>query len=311
MKYSKAACLFSIVTFVLSSLSTPPVTADENTPGVKRVRFYIAPAEGGDAKLYFVPGDYYTAGSPTFSADGQKLAFDGRKSQDGEQFQEGKILVADADGSNLEAIGLGVMPSWSPGRSRIAFSQPSPYGVAMMHADDSHRKMIETSGWGAQWSPDGRYIAYNIRKGREANLRIYDLIEETKTDLFPEGESPYTSLFWNMTWSPDSNWLCFKGLKSSDNTYDVATVNVAGKQAGYKVHYNNKQAPYADFAWHPQGDKIVFAAGAKPRQLLQFNPAEDKQPEPLKIKVNGTIIGDVCFTPDGQHLLFNVSGTEE
>lgn len=303
LKYIRVACL------ILSCSFVSQVEADE-IPKVKRIRFYVATPEGKNAKLYFVPGEYHTAGSPTFSAEGQKLAFDGRKSQNGEQFSQGKILVANADGSDLIAIGSGVMPSWSPRGNRIAFSSLSPRGVAIMHADGSNQLMIDDQGWGAQWSPDGKKVAYVVRNGRTANFRIYDLIEETKTDIFPEGESPYTSLYWNSTWSPDSNWLCFKGRKASDNTYDIATINVAGMKEGYKVHYNNKVAPYADFAWHPQGDMIVFGAASKPRTLFKFNPAEDKEPEPLTIAVDGYINGDVTFTSDGQYLLFNVMGEE-
>ena len=227
------------------------------------------------------------------------------------QLAGGGEVVVNADGTNLEAVGSGVMPSWSPQGNRIAFSHLSPSGVAIMHADGTHLEMIEEGGWGAQWSPDGKKIAYTVRSGNRANIRVYDLIEGTKTNLLSEGESPYSTIYWNMAWSPDSNWVCFKGRNVDQGTYEIATLNVAGKQQGYKVHYSNKTAPYADIAWHPSGEKIVFAAGSQPRQLMQFNPAEDKPPAPIDIKVNGTIIGDVCFTPDGQSLLFNVSGTEE
>lgn len=298
------------ILFLCCAVSAP-LSADEKAEGVKRVRFYTAPSEGGEAKLFLVPGEYYTAGSPAFSADGQKLAFDGRKSQEGENFSDGKIMVVNADGTNLEAVSSGVMPSWSPGENRMAFSQISPYGVALIHADGTKNEMIEAGGWGAQWSPDGKKVAYTVRSGNNANIRVYDLVEGTKTDLFPAGESPYSTIYWNMTWSPDSSWVCFKGRNVDQDTYDIATLNAAGKQQGYKVHYSNKTAPYADIAWHPSGENIVFAAGAQPRQLMQFNPAEDKPPAPIEIKVNGTIIGDVCFTPDGQSLLFNVSGTGE
>jgi len=304
LNYIRVACL------ILSCSLASQVEADENTK-VKRVLFYVATPEGENATLYFVPGEYHTAGSPTFSAEGQKLAFDGRKSQNGERFSDGKILVAASDGSDLKDIGSGVMPSWSPGGNRIAFSQISPRGVAIMNSDGSHRQMIDDQGWGAQWSPDGKKIAYSVHEPGGANIRIYDLIEETKTNLFPEGECPYSQLYWNMTWSPDSNWLCFKGRKKSDRSYDIATINAAGQKEGFKVHYNNKQAPYADFAWHPQGDAIVFAAEFNPRKLFKFNPAEDKAPEPLNINVKGTILGDVCYTPDGRYLLFNVSGEED
>jgi len=281
------------------------VFADEK-PAVKRTRFYIATPEGEDPKVFYFSQDYYNTGSPTFSPDGQKLAFDGWKSQEGESFSNVHIMVVNSDGTDFKVLGPGAMPSWSPGGNRIAFSQPSPSGVVIMNADGSNHKMIEPGGWGAQWSPDGRKIAYTVRNGRNANFRIYDLIEETKTDVFPEGECPYSTIYWNATWSPDSNWLCFLGRKAEDKTFEVATVNVAGMKEGFKVHYKSKTSTYQDMAWHPQGDMIVFGSDTKSRKLLQFNPADDKAPEPLKITVDGNINGDLTFTPDGQHLLFNV-----
>ncbi len=292
------------------SISGSRVTADENVK-VDRTRFYMASPDGENARLYFVPADYYSVGSPTFSSDGQKLAFDGWKSQNGEGFSDVQILVANADGSDLKVIGPGAMPSWSPGGKRIVFSQPNPSGVVIMNADGSLHQMIEAGGWGAQWSPDGRKIAYSIRDAGNANIQIYDLIEETKRKVFPPGESPYASFYWNMKWSPDSNWLCFKGLKAADRSYDVATVNAAGMQEGYQVHYNHKTIPpFADFAWHPQGNAIIFGIPSKPPTLLKFDPAEDKTPEPLTTLVKGKVNGGVCFTPDGQHLLFTVRAEE-
>ena len=303
--------IFTLLVALLSVVpGTMPVTAEESDTESIRDRFYQAPAEGGDAALFLVPGDYDTAGSPSFSADGQKLLFDGWKSRAGETSIQAKIIVVNADGSNLKVLGPGRMPNWSPGGNRIAFSQHAPYGVAVMHADGSHRTLIDAGGWGAQWSPDGRKLAYSFPVKGRGNIRIYDLIEGTKTDLFPAGESPYTSVYWNMAWSPDSQWLCFKGCRAEDRTFDVATINIAGKEAGYKVHYHHEQAPYADFAWHPVGEVIVFCPQTKPRQLLQFNPADANAPEPVDINFEGYLNGDVSFTPDGGQLLFNLKHTK-
>jgi len=306
MTLASLSCLACIVLCYPESVS---LMADEK-PKVKRTRFYIASPEGKKPTLHYFAEDYYNTGSPTFSADGQKMAHDCWKSQNGETVANVQIMVASADGSDAKIIGPGAMPSFSPGGKRIAFSQQSPSGVAVMNVDGSDRKLIESGAWGAQWSPDGKKIAYRAYTSGKANLRVYDIIEDTKSDIFPAGESPYSSIYWNMTWSPNSNWLCFLGRRTADNMFEVATVNVEGMQAGFKVHYKSKVSPYQDMAWHPSGDMIVFGSDTKPRQLLKFNPAEDKAPEPLDIKVDGNINGDVSFTPDGQQLLFNARDTK-
>ncbi|QDV21138.1 translocation protein TolB [Gimesia panareensis] len=299
----KSISLATICCLFFLTLPLPQTSAAEKE--ANRTRFYIATPEGKNPKPFFFSEDYYNTGSPTFSPDGQKLAFDGWKSQEGENFSDAHIMVVNADGTDFKVLGPGAMPSWSPEGDRIAFTQSAPAGVAIMDADGSNREMIEPGGWGAQWSPDGKKIAYRFYTSRRPNIRVYDLIEDTKTDLFPEGESPYSNLYWNMAWSPDSNWLCFNGRKISGRVNDVATINVGGMKQGYKVHYTDKNAPYSDFAWSPQGDMIVFCPKKTPRQLYKFNPADNKAPKPINIKLDGYINGDVCFTPDGQQLLFN------
>lgn len=304
MKTTLSPVLSCLICLGFSGYELAQSRADEK-PQVNRTRFYTATPDGKNPQVFYFAEDYFNTGSPVFSPDGQKLAFDGWKSQEGESFSNVNIMVVNADGSDFKVLGPGAMPSWSPGGNRIAFSQPSPYGVAIMNADGSNRKMIEEGGWGAQWSPDGTRIAYTANRNGRGNIRVFNLIEDTKTDLFTPGECPYSRFYWNMTWSPDSNWICVLGRRSDNNTYDVLTVNTAGSQEGFKVHYNSKKSTYQDMAWHPRGDMIVFGSDTSPRQLLHFNPAEDKPPTPLDIKVDANINGDVTFTPDGQHLLFN------
>ncbi len=281
-------------------------TARDKPKPIKRVAFFQSDLKGNNVRLFLTPGDFHGAGSPTFSSDGKKFAFDGKKPQEGQHFSDTKIMVADADGSNWKTIGSGAMPSWSPGGHRIACSSISPRGVATMNADGSQRKLIDSQGWGAQWSPDGQKIAYSVYSSNGANIRIYDLIEHTKRDVYTKEKSPFSYIYWNMAWSNDSNWLCFKGRNASSSLFEVATVNIAGPQDGFKVHYKNKTAPYADFAWRPLKNRIVFGAGPKPLKLFHFNPNRDDAPKPLKIKTEAIVLGDVCYTADGKNMVFNV-----
>ncbi|MBC8112904.1 MAG: PD40 domain-containing protein, partial [Candidatus Saccharimonas sp.] len=202
-------------------------------------------------------------------------------------------------------VASGMMPNWSKDGTKLACSRSSPvYGVWLLDLEgDNHKHIGE--GWGAQVSPDGTKIAFT----QGAGLKVYD-IETDKTQSILEGEAnPYQQIFWNSAWSPDSKRLCFKGSKA-DGTLEVATVTMTGDKPGLKVHHSGKVALNADFAWHPQGDRIVFAMYCTERthvQMYEFDPDKNAPPTLLKGQDETRNNTDMCWTPDGKRLII-VSG---
>ena len=138
---------------------------------LKRVVFrgtalFTMKADGTDVHQ-LPPHPVFTAnGSPNWSRDGTRLAWDAWRSVLGEDYHAAHILVGRADGSGAKDLGRGNMPSWSPDGKQIAFScfgdeNGQGNGVWIMNADGSERRSIAPGGWMARWSPTKNEIVYS------------------------------------------------------------------------------------------------------------------------------------------------------
>ncbi|NOX56377.1 MAG: hypothetical protein GXP27_18415, partial [Planctomycetes bacterium] len=112
-----------------------PPSAGSNLPTGMEHPLYIMNRDGTDLRPLVSIPEYTAHGSPAFTPDGKRIAFDAWRSGRGETYVNAHIFVADANGGNVRDLGPGAMPSWSPGGNRIVFSCYQPRGVWIMHAD--------------------------------------------------------------------------------------------------------------------------------------------------------------------------------
>jgi len=258
-------------------------------------QFFVMNEDGTGWRPLFQLEEYYACGSPAVSPDGKLIAFDGWKVNP-RTYPE--MFVMNIDGTNLRRLHKGMMPNWSKDGTMLAYSGS---GTRIINTDGREHKVIARAGWGAQWSPDGKMIAFT-----ESNaIKTYDVQTEAVRTVLASDAHEYSRFYWNMTWSPDSQRLCFNATKA-DGSHEVATVHTTRDEPRLKVHHSTTMNVNADFAWHPNGDRIVFAMLCQERdctQLYEFNPNKDDPPKLVDGQDETGNHTDVCWTPDGRQLI--------
>lgn len=260
--------------------------------------FYSLNADGTGWKKMFGVEGFPSIGSPVVSPDGKSIAFDGHRAK--ETTSKQMMLMIGIDGSNLRELGLGMMPNWSNDGRELACSRNQPQsGLWVLSADGKQERFLR-NGWGAQFSPDGKQIAFSDYRV----IMIYELATQKTTQVFDGVGNGFQQIYWNMSWSRDGKRLCFKGLKPNA-VEEVATIWVDANAPRLKVHHSGKGIT-AGFAWHPSGEQIVYCMTSPERkvsQLYEFNPNTDDPPKLFKGQDETANISGHCWTPDGKQLI--------
>ncbi len=250
-----------------------------------------------------------SVGSPSLSSDRQHIAFEGAL-PGAQPTSDSHVWVCNIDGSEMQDLGPGAMPTWSPRGKRIAFCKHSPeHGVWVMQADGSHQQLIDEAGWCAQWSPNGNMIAYTRRVNKAADFVVFNLVEDEFFPVFGDGSSGYTSFYWNFAWSPDSKRLCFKG-QGPNSEIHVASVAVHNG-LDLQVHLRGNDTIRADFAW-VDTNTVAFtlsSAEHEPNKLVtvQTNVQQrgvESAPQPIAGQLQNHANGSPAVSTDGRTLIY-------
>ncbi|MEN6449352.1 MAG: hypothetical protein ABFC96_02580 [Thermoguttaceae bacterium] len=237
-------------------------------------------ADGSGLKRLLSRNDFTRLGSPDWSRDGRRIAFDGWKSLYGEEVAQVHLLTCNVDGSGFKDLGEGCMPSWSPDGRQLTFSAAgADQGVYLMNADGSNRRCIDPSGTDSEWSPKRNEIAYIVNEGGSAHLCIYDVATKQRRSLL---EDRYPWIRSGMCWSPEGDWLALVGV---GGRVEIAAVSARGEKAGFKVVLPSPASPKVGkinctVSWGGSGKEILLSAQRKgdAEMLLYLLDVDGKRP---------------------------------
>jgi dipeptidyl aminopeptidase/acylaminoacyl peptidase len=158
-------------------------------------------------------------------------------------------------------------PAWSPDSARIAFvSNRNDYyadDLWIVDVDGSHLRKLTTSVrvmTDPEWSPDGRYIAFNGVHDWEfwfddqSDFYLVRMPEEVVTKLHTDGFATDLNGNLHLYWSPDSKSLYYRyNVRGNTNIW---AVNVEGDTVATQV--TEGQGVIRSMAISPRGDRMAY-----------------------------------------------------
>ena len=237
--------------------------------------------KSNSSRLIFDDAKYPRLGSPVIRSGGEEVLFHAIPPE-GEH--QAVLKLVKIDGSETREIGVGLLPSWSPNGDRFVCSRyDGGSSVWIMGLNGTAHKRID-DGWGAQWSPDGRKIAYRNDNG----IRLYEVSTGQSTQLFDKTQHPYRYVHPYFAWAPDSSRLAFFGELNREIELAVlsltddgdATQKVDKDVGNYEVKLRTSEAVNGELSWSADG-RLLFSLRSREHGRLviyEMDPDNDARP---------------------------------
>lgn len=263
---------------------------------------YVMNADGNDVKKISQHDQSY-CGSPGWSHDGKRLAFDVIPAT--LDLSQSHIRIQTLGESTSVDVGPGNTPCFSPDDSQMLFfvpvdRGPQKKGVWVMNADGSGREWL-TEGERPRWSPDGDKFVYTRSDEGFASVYIFDTLTLERTRVLEPGYHEIAGA----TWSPDGKKLAFIGFKggraNSGGKGELAVVPAAANQSPQVMH----QGPVGwQPDWSPDGKTLLFRFVVGGQERMHLLTVGADRPDMLPGQLSGHN-GDAVWSPDGKQIAFS------
>ncbi|MCA9198293.1 MAG: PD40 domain-containing protein [Planctomycetales bacterium] len=276
------------------------VHADESARPLFQIQI-----DGSDLKR-IVPDESLSYGSPCFSPDGKRIAFD---AWPGSQFNQSHVYVMDiaaGPDADLLDLGRGAMPSFSPvGKQVVVHMYDSNPNVVIVNANEkAERNPIGISTNGPRWSPNGKWIAFLNFQDR-GGYAIYNIEDKTIKGL----TSGIYQACRGGAWSPDGTKLAYPIYSPDGQSVTqivLATIDENGTLDSERVLTGMKNIS-ANLTWSPDSKMILYSgqeSDGKSYQLYTIPTKRNSKPVKLPGQDPNQDNIDPTWSPDGKTIVF-------
>ena len=268
----------------------------------------VVAAESGGAQLWVLDRisherrqvtdrPQWNHGSPTWSHDGESIAYDRWPFQT--DASGASLFVARVDGSGARELCDGGMPCWAPDDQQIAFHSFAPNGMSIEVIDRNGegREKLQFAAGSPRWSPDGRTLAFVDVRHR--NIGLLDTVLSRSRLILPAGWSPDHGL----SWSPDGAMICFRLSGYRNEPYAIVMARTDTGEP--KVRCKGWFGPHV--CWSPDGKEILASrreTDMSPYQLVVIPADSDAEPLAIEGQANHANNVDASISPDGRQIIY-------
>ena len=249
---------------------------------------FVMKIDGSQVRKVAQVVGYKKHGSPQWSHDGKRLAFDAYEGPDDAK----KFFAVQLDGSGLRELGENAMPNWSPDDKQVAYQRYGARGQRgiWVQNDDGRGRTWLADGYSPRWSPDGSQIAFGKADG---NLHLLDLVEGTERALL---DAPLDNVSGGFSWSPDGKRLAFIGDRNNQRSLMIVAAAGAGQSLSQRLSGDLS----GTVAWSPDGKQLAFALDQK----IHLADVEGDKP-PVAIPGQEGSNREPAWSPDGKWIAFS------
>lgn len=211
-----------------------------------------------------------------------------------------KLIVADADGANAQAIASSVeplmSPAWSPDAKRIAyvsFENKTASIITQTLASGQREKVAEFPGINGApaWSPDGAKLAVTLSKDGNPDIFVLDLITRNVKKI-----TNNRAIDTEPTWSPDGRSIVFTSDRGGKpQLYSIPAQGGEEKRITFSGSYN------ARASFSPDGKLITMVHGNGGDYRIGVMDANSKS---ISVLTSGPLDESPSFAPNGSMVLY-------
>jgi TolB protein len=211
-----------------------------------------------------------------------------------------KLMVADADGANAQAVAASIeplmSPAWSPDAKRIAYVSFEKKSAAIYTQNLStgqRERVAEFPGINGApaWSPDGGKLAVTLSKDGSPDIYILDLGSKSLTKL-----TKNRAIDTEPTWSPDGSRIVFTSDRGGKpQLYSIPVQGGEEKRITFSGSYN------ARASFSPDGRYITMVHSDGGNYRIGLMEANSKS---ISVLTSGPLDESPSFAPNSSMVLY-------
>ena len=267
--------------------ATPTAILPSATPRSQRIAFvsnragsndiFVTNLDGGELLNLTKTNDWHET-SPTWSPDGQQLAFAVTNITESPEIINSSIRTVSASGGPITGLTTQAGdPAWSPDGEHLALAAVDNYISLFEIETGQSMRLTPGVGYRSAWSPDGLQVAF------DNNVDIFTL-NATGDNLRRVLSSSADEI--EPAWSPDGQRLAF--ASNGEGNWEIYIIDIDGSNG---VRLTNHPADDRQPTWSPDGTQLAFTSNRTGNSDIYVmnldgsnvinvtrHPAEDTQP---------------------------------